>query len=190
MLHRKALELFKESKDICFIMAVVERLSLPELCLTAGTLRNYLWDRLSGHEGVLRSDVDLVYYNPDSSYEEALLVEKHLQEKYPQYHWEVRNQAFMHQHNAPNEKAFQSVFDAIAHYPEKCTSLALYVEQKGWKLFAPYGLEDVFRFEIHPTPYFASREDLFQIYLKRQSEKKWQKIWPQIKIYGKENTDV
>ncbi|MGL5686945.1 MAG: nucleotidyltransferase family protein, partial [Vagococcus fluvialis] len=83
MIETSLKELFSKNSDIMEILAIIHQLNLKDCWLCAGTLRNYVWDYLSKQKTSLISDVDIIFYDPDISYEETLEIEKNLKNKYP-----------------------------------------------------------------------------------------------------------
>ena len=102
----------------------------------------------------LETDVDVIFFDPDISYEETLFLEKKLRADFPQYQWELKNQVYMHQHS-PHTAPYSSSCDAMSKYPERCTAVGLRLNEKSvLELFTPYGLEDILNFQVRPTPHF------------------------------------
>lgn len=54
--------LFASDKELMAILTIIAELELPDAWLAAGTLRNYLWNALSGKPGWSdASDIDVVF---------------------------------------------------------------------------------------------------------------------------------
>ncbi|MXQ49232.1 hypothetical protein GRB29_07570 [Streptococcus pneumoniae] len=145
------------------------------------TILNVIAD-LGLKDSWLATDLDVVFYDSTVSYQETQTIEKHLKEAHPDYPWELKNQVFMHVHN-PDTVGYESAKDAISKYPETATAVALRLIDDELELFAPYGLDVISRFEIHPTPYFKASDKRMDVYNERIARKNWSKKWPQIKIY-------
>lgn len=174
------LELLKENDEIMKILDIIYDLNLNEGCLCAGTIRNYIWNRLSQESNYI-GDVDIAFYDKDISYEESLEIEKVLKEKHPKYDWEVRNQYHMHLHN--NVKPYINVEDALSRFPERCTAIGARKTDDGYELIAPYGVEDILNFEVRPTPSVKESVRQFANYSERVKKKNWISYWDRIKIY-------
>ena len=103
------------------------------------------------------TDVDVIFFDPDISYEETLLLEKKLRADFPQYQWELKNQVYMHQHS-PHTAPYSSSCDAMSKYPERCTAVGLRLnEESDFELYVPYGLEEILNFQVRPTPSFLRK---------------------------------
>lgn len=174
-----------ENEELMQLLTIVEKLNLPDCWISAGTIRNYLWNRLEGRNELDVRDIDVVYFDQNSPYELALEIEAALKKDYPMYQWEVRNQAHMHQHNFEDEKPYTSTFDAISKYPEICTAIAARKQGGAIELLAPFGLTDIFNFTVQATPHFKQNAVYFQLYLTRQKQKNWSATWSQLKMINK-----
>lgn len=165
------------------LTAITDYLGLKDAWLAPGAVRNYIWNVLSGASGFdTETDLDVVFYNPEMPYEETLAIQESLQQAYPTYAWELKNQVAMYRHS-PETTGYASARDAISKYPETATAVALRLVDNQLELFAPYGLEVISRFEIHPTPHFKVSSKRMAVYRQRLSKKDWVKKWPQIRIY-------
>ena len=82
------LDSFRENPDMMAILTIIRDLELKDSWLAAGLVRNFIWNLLSDkspfdHE----TDVDVIFFDPDVSYEETLAIESKLKEDFPQYQW-------------------------------------------------------------------------------------------------------
>lgn len=180
-MNNQLLTMIRQSEQLCFILDIIESLNLKDGCLCAGTIRNFVWDHIY-QTSTDTTDIDVIYFDESSKYEDALVIEKSLNLKYPMYHWEVRNQVYMHLHN-PNTDAYKSIEDALAHFPEICTAVAIYKENNQLHLIAPYGVDDILNGVVRPTPYFDTNSDKHSIYFERVNNKNWSTKWPLLTIY-------
>ena len=73
------------------ILTIIRNLELTDSWLAAGSVRNFIWNLLSDRPAFdLETDVDVIFFDPDISYEETLSLEKKLREDFPQYQWELK----------------------------------------------------------------------------------------------------
>jgi hypothetical protein len=172
------LDSFRENSDMMTILTIIRDLDLKDSWLAAGSVRNFIWNLLSDKSPFdSETDVDVIFFDPDISYEETVSLEKKLREDFPQYQWELKNQVYMHQHS-PHTAPYTSSRDAMSKYPERCTAIGLRLHAEATlELFAPYGLEDIFNFHVSPTPHFLDNEDRMKLYQERLSKKNWQEKW-------------
>ena len=178
LIRQDLLQAIQLNTDLMRILTIICNLGLKDSWLAAGSVRNFIWNLLSDkspfdHE----TDVDVIFFDPDISYEETVSLEKKLREDFPQYQWELKNQVYMHQHS-PHTVPYTSSRDAMSKYPERCTAIGLRLnEDSTLELFAPYGLEDILKFQVHPTPHFLEYQDRMKLYQTRLSKKNWQEKW-------------
>ena len=172
------LDSFRENPDMMDILTIIRDLELNDSWLAAGSVRNFIWNLLSEKPAFDReTDVDVIFFDPEVSYEETLAIENKLREDFPQYQWELKNQAYMHQHS-PHTAPYRNSCDAMSKYPERCTAVGLRLHADATlELFAPYGLEDILNFQVSPTPHFLENDDRMKLYQQRLSKKNWQVKW-------------
>lgn len=175
--------LFLKDDELVGILKVIAELKLKDSWLAAGTLRNYIWNVLSGKPGLSdASDIDVVFFDPEVTCEKTQVIQKQLQASYPNYQWEVKNQVLMHQHS-PHTAPYQSARDAVSKYPERCTAIAARLQDGELELFLPYGDEDILNFVVQPTPHFLNDSERMRVYRERLKKKNWQEKWPCLKIF-------
>lgn len=173
--------LLSDEEMRCVLQAIAE-LGLPDCWLAAGAVRNAMWNHLSSRPLFDReTDLDVVFFEPKGTQEEVNRLQDQLHTRYPAYRWEVKNQAFMHQHS-PHTAPYQSSCDAISKYPERCTAIAVRLLEDDLEIFAPYGLEDIVNFMVRPTPHFIVHPERLALYRQRVSSKNWTDKWPQLQV--------
>lgn len=161
------------------ILEIVASLEVEDAWLCAGTLRNFLWN---GGVFDLGTDVDVIFQDAAVSYEETLAIEKYLRQTYPSYQWEVKNQVYMHQHS-PHTQPYTSSKDAMSKYPERCTAIGARLLVDGQvEIYCPYGLEEILRYRVRPTPHFQENPERMSLYRSRLTKKNWQQKWPNLQI--------
>ena len=181
MTDQEILERLSQDQDIRAILEIIRSLKLADSWLAAGSVRNFIWNLLSGKPGFdTETDVDVIFFDPTVSYEKTLQLEMELRKAFPAYSWELKNQVYMHIHS-PNTQPYTSSKDAMSKYPECCTAIGLrLLEGDKLELFAPYGLADIRAFQVRPTPHFLADAERKKLYMERLSKKNWQAKWPQL----------
>ena len=177
------LDSFRENPDMMAILTIIRNLGLKDSWLAAGSVRNFIWNLLSDKSPFdCETDVDVIFFDPDISYEETLFLEKKLRADFPQYQWELKNQVYMHQHS-PGTAPYRSACDAVSKYPEQCTALAVRLRKDGrLELFLPYGTKDIEDFIVQPTPHFLASPERLAVYTERMKKKNWQSKWPPLEV--------
>jgi len=150
----------------------------PGAWIGAGFVRNAVWDHLHGLAPGALADVDVLYFDARCLQAEAdEAFERRLARACPQAPWSVRNQARMHLRNG--EAPYADVADAMRHWPEICTAVAVRLADRGLELLAPLGLDDLFELRVRPTEHFRGKPE---VYRQRLRGKAWTRRWPQLRI--------
>ena len=156
-------------------LAAVERLALPDCWVGAGFVRNPVWDALHGYPwSASYTDIDVVYFDPaniDPKYDDV--IEAELAVAIPSAPWSVKNQARMHLQNG--DALYRDTADAVRHWPETCTAIAVRWAGFRVELLAPFGVDDLLGMIVRPTPAFANKLDIYRARLVRKA---WSKSWP------------
>ena len=161
------------------VLGIIADLGLADSWLCAGTIRNFIWNK-----GVFdaETDIDLIFFDKTVSYEETLEIERQLRQVFSEFQWEVKNQVYMHRHN-PNTQPYSSSKDAMSKYPERCTAIGVRLLEDGrLDIFCPYGLEDIFQYQVRPTPHFQTDPARKALYRERMAKKNWLSKWPNLTI--------
>ena len=162
-------------------LEVVAALDVSDCWIGAGFVRDAVWNHLHNY-GIIepKGDVDVVWHDAASAeldFDES--IEQKLREKMPDLRWSVKNQARMHVRN--RDAPYVSVSDAMRHWPETATAVAVKLGHGGTvEVNAPLGLEDLFALKLCPTPHFLS--DKFQIFAERAASKHWIDRYPKLSL--------
>jgi uncharacterized protein len=170
--------LLEAHADLHALLSHVEGLALPDGWIGAGFIRNAVWDMLHGRaiDASKLNDVDVIYLDPaDPSEERDRALEGRLRSLAPDVNWQVRNQARMHLRNG--DAPYRSTFDAISCWPETATAIAARAMRGTVEVMAPYGISDLTRLIVRPTPAFAHK---MEIYRARLRSKDWASRWPNL----------
>ena len=184
MLENEVIYMIEKDSWRMEVLKTVETLGLPDCWVCAGFVRSKVWDELHGFDKRTElADVDVIYFDDtylDESIEKDL--EQQLHTKMPNVPWSVKNQARMH---IVNEfPPYASSIDAISKFPETVTALGVRLNGSQIELTAPHGLEDLFRYEIKPTPSFEHEPER-SYYEKRVNQKNWQVTWKKVNIINR-----
>ena len=160
------------------LLAALEQQDLPDAWIGAGLIRNAVWDALGGVESALAGDVDVIYFDgADIRQPRDAMIEENLRRKLPGALWSVKNQARMHRRNG--DRPYRDSADAIAHWPETATAIAVRSIAGKIDVLAPHGVTDLLGFVVRPTPAFAVKREQF---FARVQKKSWQTRWPRLRI--------
>lgn len=171
------LKIMKKHDSLFRDLRYVQSLGLPESCIAAGYIRNYVWDYLHGYiERSPLNDVDVLYYDAHDLQEETEKEFEHrLRTICDEYNWSVKNQARLHLRN--QHPPYTSIEDAMNRWPETATAIGIGLTAGGeLKIYAPHGVNDLLDMVVRRSPYFVDHE----YYWKRVRDKKWLTRWPKL----------
>ncbi|WP_181398963.1 nucleotidyltransferase family protein [Apilactobacillus timberlakei] len=152
--------------------------------MSAGTIRNTIWQALEGQKQSIMSDVDIVYYDKKSAKEEENKIEKELYKIDSNYKWQVKNEYYMNKYNFIDQPKFSSLYDAISHFVETPTCVGAYLDKyDNIQLIAPYGIKDLMNLNCMPIPLFIKDNNKLYVYKERMLKKKWKNMFPNLTIY-------
>lgn len=172
--------LLKSDPYLLSILKTVETLHLNDCWIAAGIFRNKVWDSLHNVQ-TETNDIDVIYFDEaDTSIQAEKILEAKLNKLMPNQPWSVKNQARMHLKN--NLPPYLCSFDGVANFPETPTAIAARIKQNKIELMAPYGLQDLFTYQVRPTPHYTVDSPLHPIYLQRVQEKSWERTWNKLII--------
>ncbi|HEX7064014.1 MAG TPA: nucleotidyltransferase family protein [Bacillales bacterium] len=181
-LEKILINMIENDRQMMKALQCVQELGLPEGCISAGMIRNFIWDAKHGYEQrTPLNDIDVLYYDPyDIREETEKAYERQLRGKAPGLPWSVKNEARMHLRNG--DEPYASVEDAMKHWAETATAVAVRLQGRGELIVsAPFGLKDLFGLILRQGPYVAD-ETAFE---RRCAEKRWLALWPKLRLAGK-----
>jgi uncharacterized protein len=170
-----------KEKWLIDLLHVIRDLNLLDWFITAGTIRNTVWDVLHNYTERHINDIDVAYFDPNNKNSK---IDRELQNKLkklrPNYDWDVFNQTRAKDVN-PHRPIPISSCDSIGYYSETPTCIGVRLEKdNSLTICAEYGLSDLMNLIVKPIP--PPKQDL-ALYNKRIAKKQWDKIWPKLKIF-------
>lgn len=127
----QAVDSIKKDPIINQTAGLVAKLELNDWYVSAGLIRNFIWDLYfckQTHQVI--SDIDVIYFDEENTSEEIdHLYELKLKKIEPQYKWSVKNQARMHKRN--EDPAYTSSLDAMSYWPEIQTAIGVCLNEDG-----------------------------------------------------------
>ena len=182
--EKRLLSLLEKNKNIKLILERVNKLEIPNWYLGAGGITQTVWNAL--HHFDLENgikDYDLVYYDSSNiSYEaEDGFIQKS-KELFSDVTIpvEIINEARVHlwykKHFGFEIEPYNSVEEAINSWPTTATSIGINYTDKNFKIYAPFGLDDLFNLTVRPNKMLIT-EEIYNNKINR-----WKKVWPKLKI--------
>lgn len=161
------------------------RLDAPDWYLTAGCLFQTVWNVVTGRpptEGI--KDYDLFYFDADDlswgAEDRVIRRGRNVFTGLPA-EAEVRNEARVHvwyeeKFGVPCEP-FTSTEDAVDSFAATACCLGVRLERdRSWRIYAPYGVSDVFDLVLRPNPVLAPR------HVYETKARRWKQQWPELTV--------
>jgi hypothetical protein len=168
------------------VLDAVAGLGLPDTWVTAGFIRNAVWNALHGRDPgdpADLADVDVLFFDSTNlSAERERTVETALASFLPSIPWSARNQARMHLRNG--DLPYSDTADALRYWLETATAVAARLRDGKIELLAPYGVNDLLGIVLRPTPPTAARPRKMAEYRARVHDKGWLARWPGLVVHG------
>lgn len=185
--NEKFISILKENKDLITILDYICELNLPNFYIAAGSIFQTIWnyyDQKPLNFGI--KDIDIIYYDPNNLSKES---EKKLENKIIEhfkalnlnYEFDVHNEARMHLWKKENENKdinqYKNSEDAIDQWIATVHSIGITKENDNIKVYAPYGLSDIFSKTIRPIKHKANSKELYD-----KKAESWQKRFDNLNI--------
>lgn len=163
---------------------VVLRNLHPTAYIAAGALRSLVWSNLHAQTLLLEQhEIDVIFYDStDPADRVATKLEQQLQTHFPEYLWDVVNQANVHRWYTHDDgqpiAAYVSLAQAVSMWPETATAVAVRLCQDDqFELVAPLGLADLFELKLRWNPRLVSHV----VFLQRMQNKGFLQKWPKLR---------
>lgn len=177
MTEKDILTLIETDDWMMRVLKISHTLNLPDWIIGAGFVRNKVWDYLHEYTTPHRTDVDLVYFDPNGNDYEA---DKKLSEKIRTetgIDFEIVNQVYTHIWR--NMPATLSTEQSISTWSDTATCVGVTLKNGKVKLIAPLGIEDLVNLIVRPNPSISGDKENFE---RRVKEKRWLEKWPKLKL--------
>jgi len=151
------LDMIRHTGFLQDVLARAQALNLPQWRVVSGALYNTVWNQLTGRPGGYGiKDVDILYYDADTSWEAEDRVIKRATGFPATPPVELRNQARVHlwfaKHFGYEIAPIISVEDGIDRFASTTHCVGLRLENGRYDLYAPYGLRSIFEMKVRPNP--------------------------------------
>lgn len=158
-------------------LRAASKLGFEDWCLSAGFVRNLIWDRLHSRELFTPlNDIDFIYFNSANVEAEMDQVYERALKRSIDLPWSVKNQARMHLRN--HDQPYRSCVDAMSYWVEVETAVGVNLSEQRMNILAPFGLDALFNLTItlnqkRPKP---------EVFRNRIQSKQWCHLWPLLKV--------
>ncbi len=169
--NEKFIEIIKQNKELMLILNYISELNLPNFYIAAGAVFQTIWnyyDNKTLNFGI--KDIDIIYYDSNNLSKEVEQsiedkISLHFQKLNINYKFDVHNQARMHLWKKDNENKdinqYKSSEDAINQWIATAHAIGISKEKDNIKVYAPYGLSDIFSRTIRPIKHKGNSEELY-----------------------------
>lgn len=169
--NEKFISILKQNKDLMLILDYIYELNLPNFYIAAGSVFQTIWnyyDNKPLNYGI--KDIDIIYYDSCNIKKED---EKNLENKIINYfkkqnlnyEFDVHNEARMHLWKKENENKdinqYKNSEDAIDKWIATVHAIGITKENNDIRVYAPYGLSDIFSKTIRPIKHEANSKELY-----------------------------
>ena len=177
----KLIEILNTSPSVGAILRKGDQIKLNNWYITAGAIPTVVWNNLVANPpDKFLNDIDIVYYDGNNITQEAEnRAANRVRNLFPEvkHKIDVKNQARVHiwyrDKFGSRIHPYESTEDGIDMWMS-VTAIGVRYEKGHYKVYAPYGLEDLFSMNVKPNSRIISAEKY------RSKIKKWKKQWPEI----------
>lgn len=181
----KLIGILTKNEMLMEVIGKSDRLQLDSYYIGAGCITQSVWNDLTNRPvnyGI--RDLDFIYFDSqDLSYEAEDVVVRRGQQIFPNLpvQLDIKNQARVHVwypgRFGIQIEPYTSMEEAIDTWPTTSTALGVRREDDGqWKIYAPYGLEDLFNLTVRANKKLISEE----VYYRKVDN--WLQKWPELNI--------
>lgn len=166
------ISILEKNKELMAMLDYISELNLPNFYIAAGSVFQTIWNYYDNRElnyGI--KDIDVIYFNNnDLSVEKDLeyynIINNYAKSKGFNYEIDVSNEARMHlwkmEHNqGENIEPYKNSEDAISKWIATVHTIGITKENNQIKVYAPYGLSDIFSKTIRPIKHNENSKDLY-----------------------------
>ena len=181
--EQRLIKALNSSPSIRTILSHGDCIKLNNWYIAAGVIPTVFWNHiLSNDPENYLNDIDIVYYDNNDLTELAEReAEQQLRDTFSdiEHKIDVKNQARVHQwykDKRGNQISQYTSTEAGIDMWISVTAIGVRTEKNGYKIYAPYGLDDLFSMHVKPNRRIISAE--------RYNKKinKWKKQWPEITV--------
>lgn len=181
------IKIIKQNSDLVTILDYIYELKLPNFYIAAGSVFQTIWnyyDNKPLNFGI--KDIDIIYYDPinlskESEQKLEKTIEDYLKKAGLNYELDIHNEARMHLWKKDNENKnidqYKNSEDAIDQWIATVHAIGITKENNEIKVYAPYGLSDIFSKTIRPIKHENNSKELYN-----KKVASWQKRFENLNI--------
>ncbi len=166
-----AISILKQNKELIDVLDYISTLNLPNFYIAAGSVFQTIWNKMDNK--ILNhniKDIDVIYHNDkdlsvDKDLEYYELINNYCKNKGYKYEIDVSNEARMHiwkkEKFGIDVEPYKSSEDAIDKWIATVHAIGITKDNNEIKLYAPYGLSDIFSKTIRPIKHKYNTKDIY-----------------------------
>lgn len=160
---------------------IARDMDLPDWWVVSGAIYNQVWNDLTGRPEMYGvKDIDLFYFDPDTSYEAEDAIIQRGGKNFPdEPPVEIRNQARVHlwykDHFGRDYAPLSSSCEGIDRFACRTHCVGVQLSDD-LRIYAPFGLRDIFSFRLTPHTLLDNRET------HERKAKRQMQLWPELEF--------
>ena len=168
---KQAISILEKNKDLMDILDYMYELNLPNFYIAAGSIFQTIWNYYDNKPlNYEIKDIDIIYYNKndisvDTDIQYYNLIKDYCMRKGYNYEIDVSNEARMHLWQKEKLDMDVSQYinseDAIDQWIATVHAIGITKENGNIKIYAPYGLSDIFSRTIRPIKHKNNSKELY-----------------------------
>ena len=168
---KTAITILKKNDELIDVLNYIEKLKLPNFYIAAGSVFQTIWNYYDNNElNYNIKDIDVIYYdNSDLSVETDIkyynMIGEYCESKGYKYEIDVSNEARMHLWKKEKFNIDVAPYtcseDAIDKWIATVHAIGITKEYDVIKIYAPYGLSDIFSKTIRPIKHEYNTKDIY-----------------------------
>lgn len=165
------ISILKKNHPLMEMLEYIAELRLPNFYIAAGCVFQTVWNYQDGRDlNYEVKDLDVIYYNPenlsiDTDMKYYEMIQEYARSHSIPYEVDVSNEARMHlwKEKKESEKVlpYQNSEDAIGRWIATVHAIGITIEDGNIKVYAPYGLSDIFSRTIRPIKHSGNSKELY-----------------------------
>ena len=185
--NKRFITILKKNKDLMKVLNFLDSLNLPNFYIVAGSVFQTIWNYIDGKKlNNNINDIDILYYDKNNltkEYEEDLerKIILFLKSEGLNYEIDLHNEARMHlwkkANENPNIDYYINTEDTINQFVVTAHAVGITKIRGKIKVYAPYGLSDIFNKTIRPIKHKNNSKELFD-----KKVKSWSKRFDNLNI--------
>ena len=165
------ISILKKNTELMDMLDYIDSLNIPNFYIAAGSIFQTVWNYFDNkplNYGI--KDIDVIYYNSndlsvDTDLKYYEIIKKYAESKKYNYEIDVSNEARMHiwkrEKLGIDTEQYKSSEDAINKWIATVHAIGITKCKNNIKIYAPYGLNDIFTRTIRPIKHEYNTEEIY-----------------------------